>query len=135
MGRRILVTGSRDWSDEHLIHRALIGHANVGDTLVHGACRTGADAIADAIWRRYKVGPVEPHPVTAAVWARIGSSAGPARNRHMVNLGADVCLAFILPCTDPRCRRPGPHGTHGASGCADYAEQADIPTYRYPKET
>jgi hypothetical protein len=49
----------------------------------------------------------------------------------MVNLGADIALAFIGPCIKPRCPRPQPHGSHGASGCADLAEATGIPTRRF----
>jgi hypothetical protein len=49
----------------------------------------------------------------------------------MVSLGADRCLAFIGPCTSPRCRKAGPHPSHGASGCADLAEAAGIPVRRW----
>jgi hypothetical protein len=49
----------------------------------------------------------------------------------MVRLGADACLAFIGRCTRPKCRYRLPHPSHGASGCAQLAEQADIPTRRW----
>lgn len=120
MSRRILITGSRDWSDRQAIKTALREHARPGDTLVHGACPTGADAIADELWTKW--GPIERHP---ADWS-MGRAAGPLRNQHMVNLGADVCLAFIGHCTSPRCSRPGVHDSHGATGCAAMARKAGI---------
>lgn len=58
-------------------------------------------------------------------------AAGPRRNGTVVAKGADQCLAFIGPCTNRRCRRPEPHGSHGATGCADLAEKAGIPTRRW----
>lgn len=94
--------------------------------VVHGAAR-GADAMADQ-WARKNSATVERHRAEQfGPWPQ----CGPIRNRHMVNLGADICLAFIGPCTSSRCRRPGPHPSHGASGCADLAEQAGIPVRRY----
>lgn len=129
---RILVTGSRDWTDAELLHDALC-HAvyqQVPAVIVHGACPTGADAMASFWARRYAhIGLTEePHP---AAWKLNGRSAGPLRNAAMVSLGADLCLAFISPCSSPRCRRADPHPSHGASGCADLAERAGIPVRRY----
>jgi hypothetical protein len=58
-------------------------------------------------------------------------AAGPRRNGEVVARGADRCLAFISPCTNRRCHKPQPHGSHGATGCADLAEKAGIPTRRW----
>lgn len=109
---RILVTGSRDWHDEIAIEELLFEYSP--GLLVHGACPTGADAIADAIATRWNW-DIERHP---ADWDRHGKKAGPLRNQHMVDLGADVCLAFIL------------NGSRGASHTARIAEAAGIPTVR-----
>ena len=92
---RILVTGSRDWSDVNAVATAL-GYASTGwspssVTVVHGACPTGADAIADE-WGTGFGFTVERHP---ADWSQ-GKKAGPLRNQAMVDLGADICLAFPL---------------------------------------
>lgn len=129
---RILVTGSRDWLDAGLVHDALTQavYGNVPAVIVHGACPAGADAQAGWWARRFKhIGVTEEaHP---ADWRINGNRAGFIRNQHMVSLGADRCLACISPCTSSRCRRPQPHDSHGASGCADLAEAAGIPTWRY----
>lgn len=125
---RILVTGSRDWSDEELIASVLqpylVAARSQQVILVHGACPTGADAIASKVWKAGG-GVEERHP---ADWSR-GRGGGPQRNAHMVALGASVCLAFIGQCTSPRCHLVGGHDSHGATGCADLAEAAGIPTY------
>ncbi|HEY0641295.1 MAG TPA: DUF4031 domain-containing protein [Pseudonocardiaceae bacterium] len=117
-GRRVLVTGSRTWTDRGVIADKLreAARAHPGATLVHGAAR-GADRIAAAIWRRWGL-PTEPHPVGPADWDRDGPSAGHVRNRRMVALGADLCVAFIH------------NNSPGATGCADHAERAGIPTDR-----
>jgi hypothetical protein len=53
----------------------------------------------------------------------------------MVAAGADLCLAFIDPCTKQGCRKIQPHGSHGASHTADLAEKAGIPTRRFPEDS
>jgi hypothetical protein len=114
-GRRVLVTGSRTWTDNTLIAEHLRRAADLfpAAVLVHGDCH-GADRIAAAIWRRWGL-PTEAHP---ADWATHGRRAGHLRNAHMVALGADVCLAFIRD-TSP-----------GATACARLAERAGIRTIR-----
>lgn len=127
MKQRILVTGSRSWTDEATIHNALweqlqrLGpYASVSSTpvLVHGGAR-GADEIAAAVWHVMWGLQYERHPVEKADWDRLGKRAGIIRNQHMVDLGADVCLAFIKD------------GSRGASHCATAAEKAGIPTIRF----
>ena len=132
---RILITGSRDWTDSAVIRSAL-GETWImlgAFTLVHGDCPTGADRIAD-VWGRenHDIGVIlAPYP---ADWKTYGRRAGPIRNAAMVGMGADCCFAFIGPCTSMFCERPDPHGSHGASGCADMAEAAGIPTLRRTPE-
>lgn len=114
-GRRILVTGSRTWTDNTLIAHHLGRAAQLlpAAVLVHGDAR-GADRIAAAIWTRWRL-PVEAHP---ADWERDGRAAGHLRNALMVRFGARLCLAFI------RDHSPG------ATACADLAERAGIRTIR-----
>lgn len=126
--RRLLVTGSRDWIDRDLIWGALwdgLQEMAADTVLVHGDAR-GADRLAAETWSTWGM-PVEAHP---ADWAQHGKRAGYVRNAEMVDAGADLCLAFILPCTKPGCPKKRPHGTHGASGCADLADKAGIPVHR-----
>lgn len=68
-------------------------------TLVHGGAR-GADHMAGSIWRM-NGGPVEVHH---AEWSK-GKGAGYARNAEMVNLGADVCIAFFANRAENRGTR------------------------------
>lgn len=111
---RILITGSRTWDAPDVIKRALFDHGRFGDTLVSGACPTGADAEAERYWQGF--GPIERHP---ADWKAHGKRAGFVRNSEMVKLGADRCLAFIRD------------GSKGASMTADLAARAGIETIIY----
>lgn len=135
---RILITGSRDWPDEEfvwemidiaILHRDAFGEHDESwgrqITIVHGACPTGADAHASNYcedhagwWDNEGIAlSEEPHP---ANWKDLGKRAGFVRNSHMVNLGADLCLAFIKD------------DSKGASHTAAFAEERGIPTRRYP---
>lgn len=115
---RILVTGSRSWTNAAVIRSALyrVCYSNLFDrcVVVHGFCESGADAIADRWCLEHEdLGVrVERHP---AAWDVHGRSAGPIRNEAMVKLGADVCLAFIKD------------GSPGASHCMAAARKALIP--------
>jgi SLOG family YspA-like protein len=126
---RVLVTGSRTWTDETVIADALTYAAQMHGaetmTVVHGGCE-GADLVAHRVARRLGA-ETEPHP---ADWRTYGKRAGYLRNKQMVDLGADLCLAFVEPCVKPEHSGQEPHGSHGASMCADLAEAASIPTIR-----
>jgi Bifunctional DNA primase/polymerase, N-terminal len=125
---RLLVTGSRTWTDAASIAWALGLYWAAGfRILVHGACPAGADAIADHIWRSWG-GQTEPH---RADWAT-GRGAGYARNTQMAASRPDACLVFGMACTEPACRRPGPHTTHGTGHCASEAEAHGVPVWRIP---
>lgn len=115
---RILITGSRDWTDSDVIRNALASFTldtSEEITVVHGDCPTGADSIAAKIASENGFN-VEAHP---ADWARHGKSAGPIRNQEMVDLGADICLAF--PKGDSR----------GTRGCMKFAKAAGIKVVNY----
>jgi hypothetical protein len=143
--KRILVTGSRDWRDRHIVYRALdqavtdldgwVTPDQYGNTLpdprkvvvVHGGCPTGADRFADD----WCVGAIIEPVVFRADWATHGRSAGPVRNRSMVKAGASLVLAFVGPCTRRGCPVKGPHGSHGASGLVELAVRAGVPVRGY----
>lgn len=110
---RILITGSRHWSDRDTIEVAVYWaslHANGRVVVVHGAAR-GADTLAADAARRLGL-DVEAHP---ADWQRFGRSAGHRRNAEMVAAGADICLAFPLG------------ESPGTRGCMALALAAGIP--------
>jgi len=126
--RRVLVTGSRDWGFEARapIYRALYFQrliaSDVGTgrmVIVHGFCPTGADAIADRWGAQFypDTVTVERH---AADWGHWGKAAGPMRNQLMVDLGADVCLAFPFP------------DSRGTRDCMVKAQAAGIEVLEFP---
>lgn len=112
---RVLVTGSRDHTDKHLIQSVLllatVAARGVEEiTLVHGGAR-GADALAFEI--ATEMGwTVDVFP---ADWETYGKRAGMIRNKEMVAYGADVCLAF--PIGESR----------GTRHCMAVAREAGIP--------
>lgn len=121
--RRILVTGSRDFSDVGLMRRGLNtavlfvgGGFPENMVLVHGGCPTGADWMASDMWVS-RNGVVEMH---AANWDTEGKAAGPIRNQRMVEAGADVCLAFPVGAS------------RGTAHCMKTAMKAGIPTFVFP---
>ena len=117
---RILVTGSRHWTDRDRIVAALTeAGKKYGRTavLVHGDCHLGgADRIAAEVWTRWGL-TVESHPAEITTEGRI---LGSARNARMVAAGADVCLAFPLP------------SSRGTRNCMRLAREAGIPVVTYP---
>lgn len=119
---RIVVTGSRDWADRERVIDALVRCMSAaGDhrfTIVHGDAR-GADSIARE-WAEERQIPQEAWP---ADWDGEGRSAGPMRNRRMLDKGADFVLAF------PRGGRSTSPGTHD---CIDAACERGIPVRIFP---
>jgi len=126
--KRIIVSGSRAWPDEHTVWLELAvylnGQCEKGSTLtvVHGDCPTGADHFA----HRWVALPMDDYVDVTVVeerhpadWDRYGKAAGPIRNREMVDAGADLVLAFPLPGPWSRSR--------GTWDCVGAAEAHGIP--------
>jgi len=89
---RVIICGSRDWTDEALIDLFIEGlHEIHGQflTIVHGAAR-GADEIAGRLAEARGI-PTEAFP---ADWTNLGKAAGHIRNKQMLDSGADVVVAF-----------------------------------------
>lgn len=120
---RLLITGSRahQWTpyDSHALLiavREILEKTHELPVLVHGGA-TGADTEAARTGQRLFNLPIEIH---RADWNTHGKAAGPIRNKEMVNLGADLCLAF------PDHRKG--QGSRGTWGCIELAHQAGILT-------
>ena len=121
---RILITGSRNWTDFRAIH-VLIGQKwealPVGGTLYvrHGANPNGADSIAQtvALWNS-SIGVVnEPYP---ADWEKYGKAAGMIRNAEMIaDNGVDEVHAFPLK------------ESRGTAGMMNIAANNGIPVYNH----
>lgn len=143
----VLVTGSRTWTGQPTIWRALDeirehfeGHLEML-AVMHGDCPEGADAIAD-LW--CIVNGIEPLR-RPADWKRYGKAAGGIRNSEMIaeileETGADdpegaEALAFLDLCRKQHCRRPQPHGSHGTVDCITKVIAAGIPrqVFGYPQ--
>lgn len=127
--RRVLITGSRELNDPYPVFLALWTQYLQGPLIVvQGDCPDGADA-----WAKYwAVVNDIPHEDIPADWDRPCDDkcyhkprmkngrpycpmAGHFRNQKMVDLGADICLAF-------------PRGeARGTKDCIRRAEAAGIP--------
>lgn len=110
---RIIVCGGRDYRDQGRVQDVLAEYRERHPTIVHGAAR-GADLLAN-----YAAGllgyPVEAHP---ADWDRYGRGAGRVRNLQMLDLGADLVIAF-----------PGGRGT---AHMVEIATAAGVPVRQVP---
>lgn len=122
---RILITGSRTWPKPAWVMESIVDYMTeyfaqgVSFVVVQGEAK-GADLQAKEAAKALKTAgwPItyERHP---ADWGQHGRKAGYLRNKKMVDLGADVCLAFIH------------NGSKGATMCASLAAQKDIPVRHY----
>lgn len=136
---RVIVTGSRDWTDRATLvsaleeaHTAAL-RANRRLVVIHGDCPKGADRMAHywvaAMRADGYVVAEERHP---ADWETGGKGAGFDRNQRMVDEGADLTLAFPMPCSKPTCPREEAHLSHGTSDCVRRAIRAGIETRQHP---
>lgn len=122
---RILITGSRDWPEASVVWHAINEtinelHASLNQvTIVHGACEFGgADKFADD-HAKYLGVDTDPHPVTGEDKRKHGRRAYFLRNKRMVDLGADICLAF------------NKGNSRGTTMTTNLAREAGIPVKEY----
>jgi hypothetical protein len=118
---RILITGGRNWTDRETIMHALLEAARglhwEDVTVVHGGA-PGADTIAAELAHGFGMN-VEIH---MANWQEFHRAAGPIRNQAMVDAGADICLAFLMP------------NSKGTADCVHRAKKAGIKVREYYSE-
>jgi hypothetical protein len=99
---RVIVTGSRNWVGQWGVDKIfqvldatleLGRQVNQGFELIHGACPTGADDIAN----EWGIANGEEIMLTTwpAQWDIYGKAAGPVRNEQMMAAGGDLCVAFL----------------------------------------
>lgn len=104
----VLFCGSRDWTDSEQIDRR-VSRLPVGSVVIQGGCR-GADVMA-----RHAAALANLHCAEMpAMWHK-GRSAGPARNRAMLDLQPDLVIAFQLD------------GSRGTQATIDEARRRGIP--------
>lgn len=119
---RVLVTGSRTWTDvvklSEQLDIAWMTHKG-RMVLVHGKCEKGADLQA-AAWAKARGVPVEEYP---ADWDGQGKSAGFIRNGIMVNTRPDIVLSFNRG------------ESKGTEHCTTAAETAGLKVLRFTDDT
>lgn len=108
---RIIVTGGRNFDDYDRVFKTLLEYVHSQPTIVHGDA-AGADYLAKHAARALDL-ISEAHP---ANWRELGSIAGSVRNQQMIDLGADLVIAF-----------PGGRGTRH---CIRQALKANITVIR-----
>ena len=130
MTARLLVTGSRGWTDRRIIFNALHwgwSSFGPGTVLVHGGA-SGADSLCRRVWKEAGL-PDEVHTPQWRPHGVFNPVAGFDRNARMVALGADRAFYFGLSCSDEKCRRQEPHLTHGTEDCVQRIKDAGIPLW------
>ena len=107
-GLRVLVTGSRNWTDREELYEVLDELRPA--VVLHGGCPTGADAMASDWCQRNGV----TEDVFPAEWGIHGRRAGYLRNKAMVDERPDLVVAFRL------------EGSRGTQMTIDLATQAGL---------
>lgn len=112
MGKRIAVTGGRDYANYDKVKEVFdIYQITSDDTIVEGGA-SGLDRLCAK--EAYKRGiPIEEYLPN---WNDLGRRAGPMRNKEMMQSGIDYLIAF-----------PGGAGT---KNCIREAYRNNVPVYR-----
>ena len=106
---KVLVTGSRKWSDYAMIYNRLAQLPK--DSLIIEGGAVGADALARTAANRLRFQRV----TVMAEWREYGRSAGARRNRSMLDLQPDLVLGFRV------------NQSAGTTDCLEEAERRGIP--------
>lgn len=88
---KILICGSRGWTDPRIIWRDLevLAEMHPDAEIIHGAAR-GADTIAGEAAKALGLKVTE----VPAQWTQFGPSAGPIRNKQMLDMAPDRLIAY-----------------------------------------
>ena len=106
---KVLVTGSRNWTDFGAI-KARLAELPADTVIIEGGA-SGADALARTAARKLRL-----YAITAyADWNLHGKAAGPKRNRIMLDLQPDLVLGFRI------------NQSPGATDCIEEAKRRGIP--------
>jgi YspA, cpYpsA-related SLOG family len=113
---RILVCGSRTWSDIEAIRTVLDTRPDTGVVLIHGGAR-GADRLAGQ-YAAERGWPVESYP---ADWNRHGKAAGFIRNQRMIDEGRST---EVVAFTDKPL-----HESRGTADMVRRSRRSGIPVF------
>jgi len=89
---KVLICGDRNWNDAYVILNCinkLTDKYNNNLTIIAGGAR-GADKIAAQWCKTLGINLIEVH----ADWKKYGKSAGPIRNKIMLDMNPDLLIAF-----------------------------------------
>lgn len=96
MAQKVLLCGSRNWTDITTLHRVL-DRLGPDTQIVHGTGATAFEALISEETSKRKLSvltvPVE--------WSKYGENARNVRNRAMLRLGIDQVIAFRLDGPSP----------------------------------
>lgn len=118
-GVRIAFTGGRDYANEKMVEFIITLICKVAiesPQFKVGCCPTGADRLVRKITAAAEF--CDDAVVFNADWDLLGLSAGPVRNRQMLDSGVELLIAF-----------PGHKGT---ADCIQQAVTRGIPVIRVP---
>ena len=105
---RVVVTGSRDWTDVGVI-RAALAELPSQSIIIHGGAR-GADTLAGSVALSLDFRVIR----VAARWGVYGKAAGSIRNQEMIDMKPGLVLAFPMK------------GSIGTWDCVNKAKKAGI---------
>lgn len=124
-----IVCGSRTVSDSTFVHSVLDQFSIGTDDLLITGGANGADSIA----RDYAVSHTDSSPVFYAEWAKYGRSAGPKRNKRMLDALMDLSNEFrkgVIAFVDKPMAE-----SKGTAGMCRMAKDAGISVFVYDTVT
>ena len=86
---KILCCGDRNWTDRQLIYKVLSQYIDEKPTIIEGGA-SGADELSREVAKELGLNFIE----VPAEWDKHGRSAGPMRNREMLEYKPDLVIAF-----------------------------------------